>query len=712
MNLSPAYPTLTVAIVSRRLPESAWLQACIKACAPYTCLLVADNGFIPVDAVLIDGADPDALHSVARYAAGPVILLSDDTCPNLDEPARQAGALACLPKNGLTSAVVRAALQTAFAAATSATRPPADPATRPDRNDEQIILYETMLALNRQPDLTALLSLIVEHAAALLHAQMGGLYLTRPNGIQLELVVSHNLPGSAPGIILNSGEGVSGRVLQTGQTLLVNDYAHWEGRAAAFASAPIRRLVAVPMQDQGRIVGVIDISDDRPGSFSPHEIQLVQIFAEQAALAVQKTRLLEAAQRRAHELTILTEVSTALRAAGSVNQILEIALQRGLEILDGAIGLIALPGSDRPILFQRAGQLLEYLPAVGEVAPPALREQIITTANLPAQPDVWLAIPAQALVGVTGLISLPLRAETQWVGVMQLGVVEERPFNDVEIRLLTALAAMTGSALGRAMLTETLEQRVRERNQELEARYRELAEAHERLKELDRLKDRFVSDVSHELRTPVTALGLHLDLLERGRPEKRAHYLATMRLEVDRLRQLVMDVLKLSRWDLGRVSVAFGQVDLNQLVARESALLLPRAEAAGVSLEVTTDPDLPPVWGEPTQLAELINYLLMNALQYTPAGRIQLATHYLAEQSAVRLVISDTGLGIDPADIPRLFERFFRGQNVRAIPGSGLGLTIAKEIVDLHQGTIQATSVLGTGTTLAVQLPLRLASPT
>lgn len=711
MNQPHAYLSRAVAIVSRSLPDSAWLHACIEACAPYTCLLVADNGFIPVDAALIDGADPDALDNVARYAAAaPVIWLSDETQANLETAAQQAGALICLSTTGLTPAAVRQALDAALVTQTIDQRAPGEPtASIPstDRNDEHIALYKTTLALNRQQDLTTLLGMIVQHAANLLHAHMGAIYLTRPDGRQLELVIDYNLPGGAPGIILNIGEGVSGRVLQTGQTLLVNNYARWEGRAAAFATAPIHRLVAVPMQDQGRVIGVIDISDDRPGSFSPHEIQLVQLFAEQAALAVQKTRLLEMMQRRAHELTILTEVSTALRAAGSVEQIAEIALQRSLEMIDGTAGCMALPEEERPVLLQRAGHPLERLPATDHAVPLTLREQVATTADLSAQPDMWLAGPTQTPAETNSLISLPLRAEAHWVGVMQLGVAEKRLFSDVEVRLLTAVAAMTGSALERAILTETLEQRVNERNQELAARYQELAEAHERLKELDRLKDQFVSDVSHELRTPVTALGLHLDLLERGRPEKRAHYLATMRQEVERLKQLVMDVLKLSRWDLGRVNVAFSQVDLNRLVAREAALLLPRAEAAGLALQVTTDPDLPPVWGEPTQLAELVNYLLMNALQYTPLGHIQLSTQFLAGQGAARLIVSDTGLGIDPDDIPRLFERFYRGHNVRAIPGSGLGLTIAKEIVDLHQGSIQVTSTPGVGTTMEVQLPLQ-----
>ncbi len=722
MSLAHTLPTLSVAIVSRALPDNAWLAACLSACAPHTCLLMADAGLITVDIALIDGADADALTSVARYAANsPVVALLDEPESHREPLFRQAGAAECLIKQHLTSERVAGCLKELTGCAPQphaedsrqARFSASENAQGARRILEQAALYETMLALNRQQDLTTLLQTILQRSADLLHAPIGALYLTHPNGVQLELAAAHNFPAGFQGLTLQIGEGLAGKVLQTGQKLLVNDYAVWQGQAAAFAGAPIHRIIGVPMQADNHTVGVLDISDNRPGAFSPDDILLISLFAEQAALAVQKARLLDESQRHAHELSILMDVSTALGSAATIDQISAIVLQRGLEMIGGVVGVLALVEADSGVLVRWAGYPPDLLPVghqqaadTGILGLVIQSGQLYMTANVQADPHCRFAVFPADLPSMNGLITIPLRTDTEVVGALQLAVAEERLFSEGEVRLLTALADMAGSAFKRALVMETLEQRVQERNRELEARYRELAEAHERLQELDRLKGQFVADVTHELRTPVTALGLHLDLVERGKPEKRAQYLATMRLEVERLKQLVLDVLKLSRWDMGRASVALDRVDFNRLVTQEVALLLPRAEAAGTALEFEPDGALPQIWGESAQLSELVHYLVVNALQHTPAGRVEVRTFFEPEPYSVGLVVADTGTGIAPADLPHLFDRFYRGNNGGTLPGSGLGLTIAKEIVGFHQGFIQVESELGRGTQFKVRLPI------
>ena len=114
-----------------------------------------------------------------------------------------------------------------------------------------------LLELGQLTDLTALLQAIVEKAASLLNAHLGGLYLVRPETQTLELVVAHNLPGVVTGSTLNMGEGLSGRVAQTGQVLTVPDHRVWAGRAAVYEDAPFRRVVGVPLKIGGKVIGVI-----------------------------------------------------------------------------------------------------------------------------------------------------------------------------------------------------------------------------------------------------------------------------------------------------------------------------------------------------------------------------------------------------------------------------------------------------------------------
>jgi PAS domain S-box-containing protein len=168
------------------------------------------------------------------------------------------------------------------------------------RNQELAVLYETSLEITAQLSLSTLLHTIVARAAALTGTHMGGLYLMRPDGETLELVVSYNLPRDYTGVILRLGEGLSGRVAQSGEALAIGDHSRWEGRAAVYADSPFRRVLGVPLKVGGRVIGVINVTDDeQTGEFNQDEVRLVSLFADQAAIAVENARLYEAAQ---HEL--------------------------------------------------------------------------------------------------------------------------------------------------------------------------------------------------------------------------------------------------------------------------------------------------------------------------------------------------------------------------------------------------------------------------
>jgi GAF domain-containing protein len=181
------------------------------------------------------------------------------------------------------------------------------------RARELAALHEISLEISRQTDLTTLLQTIIEKAAGLLNTHMGGLYLVHSDNGTLELVVAHNLPGQWIGTILKSGEGLSGRVAQTRQVMVVPDYQTWEGRAAVYAAAPFRRVVGVPLKIGEKIIGVINVIDDQQiGTFDEDEIRLVTLFAEQAAIAVEKARLLAEVQHDLAERQRAAQVQASL----------------------------------------------------------------------------------------------------------------------------------------------------------------------------------------------------------------------------------------------------------------------------------------------------------------------------------------------------------------------------------------------------------------
>ena len=148
-------------------------------------------------------------------------------------------------------------------------------------------------------------------------------------------------------------------------------------------------------------------------------------------------------------------------------------------------------------------------------------------------------------------------------------------------------------------------------------------------------------------------------------------------------------------------------VALNDVVDQVVTALQPRADADGLMLRFEPDSALPPIQGDANQLAQVATNLAANALNYTPAGWVMVRTY--RQDAEVCLSVADSGMGIDEIDLPHLFERFYRGHHVpkNEIPGTGLGLPIVKEIVELHRGRIEIDSQPGQGSTFRVWLPIR-----
>jgi len=237
--------------------------------------------------------------------------------------------------------------------------------------------------------------------------------------------------------------------------------------------------------------------------------------------------------------------------------------------------------------------------------------------------------------------------------------------------------------------------------------------------EVDRLKSEFVATVSHELRTPMTSIKGYADLLLLGaagevQPQQRS-FLETIKNNADRLSILVNDLLDISRIDQGRVELRFGPVEVSGVINQVAAHLRGRSEDEGRTMEVIAHPPDDPtltVWGDYDKVAQILTNLADNAFNYTPAGgTITLSAERDPATGQVIFAVSDTGIGIPPEIAPRVFERFFRGDEFNELvmdtPGTGLGLAIVRELVQFHRGEVWFNSEVGKGTTFYVRLPVR-----
>lgn len=483
--------------------------------------------------------------------------------------------------------------------------------------------------------------------------------------------------------------------------------------------AGYRSRINLPLYIEERTIGSLNLAWSYPAGFDPSQLSLLGQIAQAVALAVEKTRLFTEVRRRARELDLLNKIIGTAASARTGVEVLQIGCKEMASFFDVPQAALALLNETQT--FETV--VAEYL-APGRV--PVLHERIPVANNAALQEVLRtgqpLAIenvqshpitePVRELMARRGTVSLllvPIPVRGRIVGTLGIDALTPRTFTTAELNLAKTVGEDLGRALETAQLHEQLQAHAAELEERVNERTRALAEANEQLKELDRLKSKFVSDVSHELRTPVANLWLYLDLLERGRAEKRTHYLDVLKKETKRLEHLIENTLNLSRLEMTDSQANFEEIDLNTLVDQIIVAYHPRADLDNLVFNFVPGQDIPPIHGAKNQLAQVINNLLSNAFNYTHEGFVHVKTYPDRENNQAVLEIVDSGIGIDPEDLPHLFDRFYRGRHTGQsdIPGTGLGLAIAKEIVDLHRGTIEVECREMGGTTFRVRLPYR-----
>jgi len=229
-----------------------------------------------------------------------------------------------------------------------------------------------------------------------------------------------------------------------------------------------------------------------------------------------------------------------------------------------------------------------------------------------------------------------------------------------------------------------------------------------RVRRLEIVRRDFISNVSHELRTPLASLKALTETLMEGAledPPAARRFLVQMDTEVDNLTQMVQELLELTR-------IESGKVPLNQMPIQPYELLKPaidrmqlQAERAGLNLHLDCPQDLPPVKGDPERIEQVLVNLLHNAIKFTlPGGEIMVSAYQT--DNLVTFFVKDSGVGIDPDALTRIFERFYKADRSRSGRGTGLGLSIARHLIEAHGGRIWAESEIGQGSTFYFTIPL------
>ena len=471
---------------------------------------------------------------------------------------------------------------------------------------------------------------------------------------------------------------------------------------------PEDALLAPLSAPTGEMVGLlsVDLPRDgrRPGQFARDALEM---YAAQAGIAInnakQRERLREEV-RLANAVRDVTQTAGKALELGPVIDASVAPIVRGLRC-DGlwirafaGVGEVAGRGrgaihADPPLV--STDEVVEVVARLAERCWSERRALVLPASHLAPAADVSDEEVATVLdfVGQAGCRSIllaPMGAGPECLGYLVLGRDDEQStWSAVEI----TAALEIGRDLGRAVLHARVYEREHQIVQEL--------------RQLDRYKTEMISTLAHELKNPLTAILGHLEMLEvaeDGRATDRS--LNAIQRGATRLRSLVEDLLLLSKVGDPHRPLVPTTVDLAEVVTSVSELLLPQATKQGVTVDLHGTTGKVLVWGDAAELDRLVSNLLSNAVKFSPVGAT--VTCGLEETpDGVVLRCTDEGIGISPEDQDQLFTEFFRSTNPAAleVPGTGLGLTIVKRIVERHDGRIDLTSSLGEGATFTVTIP-------
>jgi GAF domain-containing protein/nitrogen-specific signal transduction histidine kinase len=540
---------------------------------------------------------------------------------------------------------------------------------REQNNTETLlrILTEVSSSLDLDRALNRTLSLLNDAIGAeqgtilLLHAEDNLLHFRAGYGY-----LSNQPAQSGRGVTLKVGEGLAGWVVQNRESVLVNDL-HKDPRWVRNPSAgqDHRSCIVVPMVVGEDVIGVLMVFQRAESFFSPEMLNLVKAIAGQVAVAINNAHLYELIRDQAERLGVMLrkEQEDASRSQAILEAVADGVLVTGS---DNRITFVN-SSTERIISVEESRLLGNQLDSFGGLFGKAASTWMETIRS-------WSENPSSYQPGDTYAEKLEL--ENERIALVHLAPV-----------------ILQNDFLGTVSIFRDITHEV----------------------EVDRLKSEFVATVSHELRTPMTAIKGYVDILTMGAAgalnENQTHFLDVVRSNIDRLNTLVSDLLDISRIEAGRVTLNPQAVDLYQIAEEVIAEVLRRSQNDDKPMELSLDAPkkLPQVTGDGERVRQILGNLVDNAYNYTPGnGTIRVNIHQ--ENGEVQVDVQDNGVGIAAEDQTRIFERFYRGENplVLATPGTGLGLPIVRQLVEMHNGRIWMTStgVPGAGSTFSFTLPV------
>ncbi len=557
------------------------------------------------------------------------------------------------------------------------------------------LLYQVGNVIHSTLDSQEALQLIVSEAVRIMRATSGSLVLINPTTNFLEIHAAQNLSSAARKLKLRVGEGVTGWVAQTGRPARVGDVTL--DKRYVSVRRDVRSELAVPLEVQGEVRGVINVDSDRVDAFSADDQELLQELAIQAAKVIHHTWLYEQLRLKVMLFESLASVSRTINSTLNLDEALRAITREACELMRARMCSLMLIDETREWLDLRAsygaGDAYIRKPrlSAGEslIGVVVRRKKPLQVANV--QTDArYQSVELARRENLVSLLSVPLIFAGQSIGALSVYTARPYNFSNEEIKILSALAELSAIAIEKARL------------------YERVVDVEEQLRQNEKLSalGLLAAEVAHEIRNPLTVMKLlyHSLNLKFDAKDPRSKDARIIEAKIEHLNKIVEQILDFAR----TTEPKFAPVNLNDLVDELSLLVRHKLANQGIKLVRDLRGGLPPVSGDAPQLEQAFLNLILNAAEAMgEGGTLTIRSRVLRagdKPTVVTVEFKDTGGGMTAEQQRHAFQTVLATTKAK---GTGLGLAIVGRIVETHSGEIRIRSRLGRGTTIRIALPVQ-----